>query len=187
MGCEGIGAEGLTMNMGGPFPKVYLVRHGETAWTISGQATGRTDIPLTERGERDAQGLAARLRDVRLTTVLTSPLQRAQRTADLAGFGKRRGARADRVIGRVRVSGECTPVRSPRYPARPRRPLGWHGGRNGRHLSLVTASPCWAMTITWMSPSSTCGTTSLLTGMRQPIRPISGASERKQPRQDLPG
>ncbi len=39
--------------MDGPLPKVYLVRHGETAWTISGQATGRTDIPLTERGERD--------------------------------------------------------------------------------------------------------------------------------------
>ena len=43
-------------------PKINLVRHGETAWTISGQHTGRTDIPLTERGERDAQELSARLR-----------------------------------------------------------------------------------------------------------------------------
>ena len=48
--------------MSGVLPQVYLVRHGETAWTMSGQHTGRTDIPLTERGERDAQALRARLR-----------------------------------------------------------------------------------------------------------------------------
>jgi len=68
-------------------PKVYLVRHGETAWTISGRYTGRTDIPLTEQGERDARSLSARLRGVTFTRVLSSPLQRARRTADLAGFG----------------------------------------------------------------------------------------------------
>jgi len=70
-------------------PKVYLVRHGETAWTLSGQHTGRTDIPLTERGERDARDLGARLRGLTFTKVLTSPLQRARRTGELAGFDER--------------------------------------------------------------------------------------------------
>lgn len=69
-------------------PKVYLVRHGETAWTLSGQHTGRTDIPLTERGERDAQELSARLSGLSFAKVFTSPLQRARRTGELAGFGK---------------------------------------------------------------------------------------------------
>ena len=71
------------------------MRHGETAWTISGQHTGRTDIPLTERGERDAQELSARLRGMTFVNVLTSPLQRARRTGELAGFGARAEADAD--------------------------------------------------------------------------------------------
>ena len=74
--------------MSGDLPQVYLVRHGETAWSLSGQATGRTDIPLTERGERDAQALIARLKGLSFVNVLTSPLQRAHRTAELAGFGE---------------------------------------------------------------------------------------------------
>ncbi len=69
-------------------PEIYLVRHGETAWTISGQHTGRTDIPLTERGEREAYELNARLNGLRFSKVLTSPLQRARRTCELAGFGE---------------------------------------------------------------------------------------------------
>ena len=69
------------------FPQVYLVRYGETAWSISGQHTGRTDIPLTERGEHAAHALRARLKDLSVTKILTSPLQRARRTAELAGFG----------------------------------------------------------------------------------------------------
>ncbi len=73
--------------MNDALPKVYLVRHGETPWTISGQHTGRTDIALTERGEHDAQVLSARLQPMRSAAVLTSPLQRAQRTCELAGFG----------------------------------------------------------------------------------------------------
>ena len=68
-------------------PMVYLVRHGETAWTLSGQHTGLTDLPLTERGERDARRLEERLRGVPFTKVFTSPLQRATRTCELAGFG----------------------------------------------------------------------------------------------------
>lgn len=68
-------------------PQVYLVRHGETDWSISGQHTGRTDIALTERGEHAAQALRARFEGLRFTQVLTSPLHRARRTAELAGFG----------------------------------------------------------------------------------------------------
>jgi len=67
-------------------PRIYLVRHGETAWSLSGQHTGRTDIPLTEQGEQDARKLAERLRAVRFSRVFTSPLQRAKRTYELAGL-----------------------------------------------------------------------------------------------------
>jgi probable phosphoglycerate mutase len=67
--------------------KVYLVRHGETEWSASGQHTGRTDIPLTPRGEQNARLLGQRLRGLHVALVLTSPLQRARRTAELAGFG----------------------------------------------------------------------------------------------------
>jgi len=68
-------------------PIVYLARHGETAWTLSGQHTGLTDLPLTERGERNARRLAERLRGAIFAKVFTSPLQRATRTCELAGFG----------------------------------------------------------------------------------------------------
>src|SRR2546428_10532681 len=68
-------------------PIVYLARHGETAWTVSGQHTGLTDLPLTERGERNARRLEERLRGVTFAKVFTSPLQRAMRTSELAGFG----------------------------------------------------------------------------------------------------
>ena len=75
-------------------PEIYLARHGETAWTISHQHTGRSDIPLTERGERNARSLGERLRGMTFTKVLTSSLERAHRTAELAGFGNRRRARS---------------------------------------------------------------------------------------------
>jgi len=68
-------------------PAIYLARHGETAWTVSGQHTGRTDIPLTQRGERNARRLGERLRGLSFSHVFTSPLQRARRTCELAGFG----------------------------------------------------------------------------------------------------
>jgi broad specificity phosphatase PhoE len=67
-------------------PIVYLARHGETAWTLSGQHTGLTDLPLTPRGERNARRLTERLRGVTFAKVLTSSLQRATRTCELAGF-----------------------------------------------------------------------------------------------------
>jgi probable phosphoglycerate mutase len=68
-------------------PMIYLARHGETAWTVSGQHTGLTDIPLTERGERNARRLGDRLKGLKFAPVFTSPLQRARRTCELAGFG----------------------------------------------------------------------------------------------------
>src|SRR5262249_12104520 len=73
--------------MSQPLPAVYLARHGETAWTVTGQHTGLTDLPLTERGERNARRLGERLKGVTFAHVFTSPLQRAKRTCELAGFG----------------------------------------------------------------------------------------------------
>ena len=73
--------------MSSTFPSIYLARHGETSWTISGQHTGLTDLPLTDRGERHARQLGERLRGVTFASVFTSPLKRAVRTCELAGFG----------------------------------------------------------------------------------------------------
>ena len=70
-------------------PSVTLVRHGETAWSAAGRHTGRTDIPLTEDGERKAARLRQRLAGQAFDRVFTSPLQRAARTCALAGFGDR--------------------------------------------------------------------------------------------------
>lgn len=68
-------------------PIVYVARHGETAWTLTGQHTGLTDLPLTERGKQNARRLGERLRGLTFRKVFTSPLERARRTCDLAGFG----------------------------------------------------------------------------------------------------
>jgi probable phosphoglycerate mutase len=68
-------------------PIIYLARHGETAWSLTGQHTGLTDLPLTERGERNASRLQQRLQGLTFAKVFTSPLQRARRTCELAGFG----------------------------------------------------------------------------------------------------
>lgn len=73
--------------MSEPRPRVTLVRHGETPWSLSGQHTGRQDLPLTPRGEEEARRLGARLRGRRFDAVYTSPLQRARRSCELAGFG----------------------------------------------------------------------------------------------------
>jgi broad specificity phosphatase PhoE len=69
------------------FPVIYLARHGETAWSVTGQHTGLTDLPLTARGERNAVRLGERLAGSVFAKVMTSPLQRAARTCELAGFG----------------------------------------------------------------------------------------------------
>ncbi len=67
-------------------PCIYLARHGETVWSLTGRHTGRTDLPLTERGERNARRLGKRLNGLVFEKVFTSPLQRALRTCELAGF-----------------------------------------------------------------------------------------------------
>jgi probable phosphoglycerate mutase len=69
------------------FPHIYLARHGETAWSLSGQHTGLTDLPLTENGQANARRLGERLRGLKFARVFTSPLQRAAKTCELAGFG----------------------------------------------------------------------------------------------------
>ena len=70
-----------------PLPLVYLARHGETAWSLAGRHTGLSDLPLTEAGERQARRLGERLRGLAVAKVFTSPLRRAARTCELAGFG----------------------------------------------------------------------------------------------------
>jgi len=68
-------------------PVVYIARHGDTAWTVSGQHTGLTDLPLLPTGEANASRLGDRLKGLNFAKVLTSPLRRACRTCELAGFG----------------------------------------------------------------------------------------------------
>jgi len=69
-------------------PRVYLIRHGETEWSLSGRHTGRTDVPLNAAGEARARALEPRLRDVRFARVFTSPRERARQTCELAGLGR---------------------------------------------------------------------------------------------------
>jgi broad specificity phosphatase PhoE len=70
-------------------PEIVLVRHGETEWSRAGKHTGRTDIPLTEQGKREAAAIGAVLGERRFGIVLTSPLGRAEETCRLAGYGDR--------------------------------------------------------------------------------------------------
>jgi broad specificity phosphatase PhoE len=172
--------------MGCVLPIIYLARHGETAWSLSGQHTGLTDLPLTECGERNARALALRLKGVVFANVFTSPLKRAIRTCELAGFGdeaeidhdlvewdygqyeglrtreihERRpqwqlfrdgcpggetpdlvGARADRIVGRVRtISGNVLLFSSGHFlRVLAARWLGLDAGA-GRYFMLDTAS-----------------------------------------------
>ena len=73
--------------MSSDLPKLYLARHGDTTWTDSHQHTGRTDLPLNECGEAHARQLGERLRGFSFVRIFTSPLQRASKTCELAGFG----------------------------------------------------------------------------------------------------
>jgi len=172
--------------MSEPLPVIFLARHGETAWSLSGQHTGRTDLPLTPRGERDARALGERLRGLSFAKVFVSPFQRAVQTCALAGFagaaerdpdlmewdygqyeGRRTaeihaerpgwllfrdgcpggetpeqvGARAERVIGRLRAAGGDVLVFSSGHFLRvlAARWLGLDAG-SGRFFLLGTAS-----------------------------------------------
>jgi broad specificity phosphatase PhoE len=77
--------------------KVYLLRHGETEWSLNGQHTGVTDIPLTENGRMAARLLQPILAKETFALVLTSPLQRARETCELAGLGKRASVAPDLI------------------------------------------------------------------------------------------
>lgn len=66
--------------------EIWLIRHGETAWSLTGQHTGRTDLPLTPKGEDEARSLTQQLAGERFDHVLCSPLARARRTCEIAGF-----------------------------------------------------------------------------------------------------
>ncbi len=79
--------------MSGTLPALYIARHGNTAWTHTGQHTGLTDLPLTSDGERNAVRLGERMKGMKFAKVFTSPLQRASRTCELSGFGA--GAETD--------------------------------------------------------------------------------------------
>ena len=68
--------------------KIYLIRHGETEWTVSGQHTGLTDKPLTEQGKREAAALKRHLMQIPFAKIWSSPLKRALETSHLAGFDK---------------------------------------------------------------------------------------------------
>ncbi len=87
---------GPTASPTGPV-EVVLIRHGETAWSLSGQHTGSTDIPLTPRGEEAARGLAPLLAASPFSLVLSSPLQRARRTCELAGLAAQASLEPDLV------------------------------------------------------------------------------------------
>ena len=73
--------------MSSAFPEIYLVRHGETEWSLSGKHTGRSDIPLTANGEAAARQVGSRLARKSFDAVWSSPSQRARNTCDLSGFG----------------------------------------------------------------------------------------------------
>jgi probable phosphoglycerate mutase len=77
--------------------EVFLVRHGETEWSLSGQHTGTTDVPLTENGRREAAALGRMLSGTDFALVLASPLERARMTCDLAGLGGRKQIDPDLV------------------------------------------------------------------------------------------
>ena len=104
---------------------IYLARHGETAWSLSGQHTGLTDLPLTVRGECNARRLGERLNGLQFASVLTSPLQRAKRTCELAGFGPRAEVDVDLVEWNY---GEYEGLRT--ADIRAKRP-GWEMFRDG--------------------------------------------------------
>ena len=177
---------GTWHHMNDALPRIHLLRHGETAWTLTEQHTGRTDLPLNDQGERQARDSGARLAALRFDRIVSSPLQRARRTAELAlqrslveadddltewDYGAYEGrstadielerpgwrlfrdgcpagetleavgARADRVIGRIRARGGNALIVAHREILRILA-VRWIGlaAIEGRRLLLATAS-----------------------------------------------
>jgi len=77
--------------------RLFFMRHGETEWSLSGKHSGRADIPLTKNGEAEAHQLGDRIRIFLFAHVLTSPLQRARRTCELAGLSQHAKVEADLI------------------------------------------------------------------------------------------
>ena len=98
--------------------RIWLIRHGETEWSLSGQHTGSTDIPLTDIGAERARLLKGHMENHQFNAVLTSPLQRAQETCRLAGYGDH--ADRESSLPRFRVQGEPLTGRTRLTPHRRR-------------------------------------------------------------------
>src|SRR5262249_30994176 len=111
--------------MSDTLPVVYLARHGETAWTISRQHTGVTDLPLTAQGEAEGVRLGQRLEGLTFAAVLTSPLQRAVRTCEIAGFGSTAETEPDLMEWNYGAS------EGPTSAATPAERPGWQLSRDG--------------------------------------------------------
>lgn len=120
-----------------PHPTVYLARHGETEWSLSGQHTGLTDLPLTPHGEELAKKLAPRFNGLTFAKVFTSPLQRARRTCELAGFGAAAEVMPDLVEWNY---GDYEGVKTHDiHKTRPDWDLFKHGAPGGESVDQVTA------------------------------------------------
>ena len=108
--------------------EVWIARHGQTEWSLSGQHTGTTDLELTDDGVEQARALGARLSDVTFTCVLTSPYKRAKHTAELAGFGE--VLQIDDDLGEMRygiAEGRTTAEMQAEQPGW----ASWDGGSEG--------------------------------------------------------
>jgi broad specificity phosphatase PhoE len=115
--------------MSAQIQQVYLIRHGETEWSLSGQHTGVTDIPLTENGRKMAKLLKPVLAGETFALALTSPLERARKTCELAGFGERAEIDSDLMEWNYGAYEGLTTKQiraSARMDAFPRR-LSWRG------------------------------------------------------------
>jgi len=118
-------------------PTIYLARHGETAWTLTAQHTGLTDLLLTPQGELDAAKLGPRLAGIQFETVWTSPLQRASRTCALAGFAPVANVDLDLVEWDY---GDYEGLRSQEIRAKdPNWKLFRNGAPNGESIETITA------------------------------------------------
>ena len=130
-------------------PNIYLARHGETEWSLSGQHTGLTDLPLTPRGEQNARRLGERLRGLTFARVFASPLKRAARTCELAGFAA--AAETDRDLVEWDY-GRYEGLRSDQIQAqRPGWKLFRDGCPGGETLEQIGAGP-----IAWSRTSARC-------------------------------